>query len=304
MKRIVSVIVCTHNPRTDYLQAVMDALQEQTLALNEWELLLIDNASTEPLTKRFNVNWHPNGRVIREEELGLTSARLRGIRESRGQLLVFVDDDNVLADNYIETSYNLADCHAYIGAFGGSVRGQFEVPPPEWLKPYLPGLAVEEIGRDYWSNLIGWSQAVPFGAGLCVRRSVAEDYEIKVTKDPKRRMLGRNGRGMGAGEDTDMAWCAIDLGMGTARFHKLRLTHLIPKSRLTENYITRLNAGFAASGVILESLRNSVSRKQEQAWIELIRFGWRMIRASRIQRTILIASRKASREALDSLLRF
>ena len=38
-----SVIICTHNPRSDYLRRVLDALKAQTLLREQWELLLIDN---------------------------------------------------------------------------------------------------------------------------------------------------------------------------------------------------------------------------------------------------------------------
>ena len=85
----ISVVLCTHNPRADYLDRVLVGLRRQTLSFQRWALLLIDNASNEPLANRFDIGWHPNGRHVREDELGLTPARLRGIAESvaefRGQ---------------------------------------------------------------------------------------------------------------------------------------------------------------------------------------------------------------------------
>ncbi|MEP6740882.1 MAG: glycosyltransferase family A protein [bacterium] len=92
----ISVITCSHNPREDYLAQVIEALKNQTLDKQRWEYLLIDNASDKALEKRVDLSWQPNSRHIREENLGLTHARLRGIRESRNEILVFVDDDNVL----------------------------------------------------------------------------------------------------------------------------------------------------------------------------------------------------------------
>ena len=92
----ISVIICSHNPRPEYLRRTLEALKAQTLPTKDWELLLVDNASKEPLAGRFDLSWHPNARHVRENELGLTTARLRGIREAHSDLLVFVDDDNVL----------------------------------------------------------------------------------------------------------------------------------------------------------------------------------------------------------------
>jgi glycosyltransferase involved in cell wall biosynthesis len=79
----LSVIICAHNPRPDYLFRTLEALRSQTVPNAQWELVLIDNASGKPLALHIDLSWHPEGRHIREEELGLTPARLRGI--SRGE---------------------------------------------------------------------------------------------------------------------------------------------------------------------------------------------------------------------------
>jgi glycosyltransferase involved in cell wall biosynthesis len=293
----VSVILCAHNPRVDYMGRVLDALKAQILPKEQWELLLIDNASKEPLARRWDLSWHPHVRVIREDELGLTPARLRGVRESKGELLVLVDDDNVLGREYLTTALAIADQWPLLGAFGGSNKGEFESPPPDWITPYLEGLVVCELDRDYWSNLGGWSQASPYGAGLCVRRRVAEDYAAKVASSPLRRLLGRTGVGMGAGEDSDIGWCAVDLGLGTGRFRALRLTHLIPQGRLSQDYIVRLFAGFAGSGEILDFLRRHKPSPAVQPWRQQLRFLLDYFRASGVKRQILVCSRKARYEA-------
>src|SRR5215472_11000120 len=84
---VLSVIICTYNPRPDYFLKALDALRRQTLRYSGWELVVIDNRCTRPLSDRFDFSWHPEARVIREEAAGLTMARLRGIRESTGKLL-------------------------------------------------------------------------------------------------------------------------------------------------------------------------------------------------------------------------
>ena len=297
----ISLIICTHNPRTEYLSRVLGALRAQTLPLGQWELLVIDNASTQPLDQILDLSWHPSGRVVREEETGLTPARLRGIAESKGELLIFVDDDNVLDADYLSVAAELAKTLPQIGAFGGSIRAEFEVPPPSWIDSYIEGFAVCELDRDYWSNFGGWSLASPYGAGLCARREVARDYSAKVKNSPLRRMLDRTGTGMGAGGDSDLAWCASDAGMGTGRFCKLKMTHLIPKNRLTEDYIIRLYAGFAASGVVLEAIRPGSSKSLGSKWVNRARELWRSLRSSGIQRRIDAAASKARRKAEQQL---
>lgn len=107
MTNVISVIVCTHNPRRDYLDKVLESLKSQTLPIEQWELLLIDNASNKLCASEINLNWHPTARHIREEQLGLTHARLRGIREAKAGTLIFVDDDNVLDHKYLENTVKI-----------------------------------------------------------------------------------------------------------------------------------------------------------------------------------------------------
>src|SRR4030095_1866009 len=95
----LSVAICTHNPRADYFARTLDGLRAQTLSRNEWELLIVDNASAPPLAP--DLSWHPRGRIVREERAGLTPARTCAIRSTIADLIVFVDDDNVLAPDYL-----------------------------------------------------------------------------------------------------------------------------------------------------------------------------------------------------------
>jgi hypothetical protein len=61
------------------------------------------------------------------------------------------------------------------------------------------------------------------------------DYDHSKTT-PLRKILDRAGTSTSSGEDSDLAWCAIDTGMGTGRFCSLKLTHLISKGNLTEEH--------------------------------------------------------------------
>jgi glycosyltransferase involved in cell wall biosynthesis len=273
-------------------------LKAQTLPTADWELLLIDNASKEPLAKSWDVSWHPQGRHLREERLGSAQAHLCGIRESDGELLVFIDDDTVLSPDYLSVAIDLARQYTQLGAFGASFKGEFEEPPPAWLIPYLPSF-VSELDDDHWSNSRRWSAAFPYGAGLCIRRRVAEDYERKAHADARRTTLGRIGTGLGGAEDVDLAQCAIDIGMGTGRFRALQLTHLIPARKLTKEYIVKMMAGNAASLEILASFRPRENPKAHRH--ERLRFLWSLLEGSAIDRRILWASRRERKKAREFL---
>src|ERR1700741_3762684 len=172
----ISVITCSHNPRPDYLARSLNGLRKQTLPPTEWEFILIDNRSDKPLTEIADLTWHSLGRHVREEKLGLTHARLAGIREATGPLLIFVDDDNVLDPNYLELALGISQEYPKLGAWSGQCKGEFEVPAPDWSKRYLSPLCVGEFDRDYWCNFPFPSPALPSGAGLCIRAEVARAY--------------------------------------------------------------------------------------------------------------------------------
>src|SRR5208282_720308 len=113
------------------MRRVMAALQAQILPLEKWELLLIDNGSMNLLSVAWDLSWHPSARHVRENEQGLSFARRRGICEARGDVVVFVDDDNVLAPDYLCQVESIMQ-DTSIGAAGGAAVPVFEenVSPP------------------------------------------------------------------------------------------------------------------------------------------------------------------------------
>ena len=253
----LSVVICTHNPRTDYFGRTLEALRQQTLPREKWELLVIDNRSEPPVSERFDFTWHPGARVVREEKLGLTPARLTGIREARGDLLVFVDDDNLLAPDYLETTLRIAGERPYLGSWSGQCRAEFEKTPPEWTRRYWGNLVIREFSEDKWSNLPRLGETMPCGAGLCVRREVARHYLHLHDAGQRTFQFDRTGGSLLSGGDNDLAACACDIGLGQGIVASLNLTHLIPSERLSKDYLTRLAEGIYFSAVILAHLRSS-----------------------------------------------
>lgn len=247
----LSVIICAHDPRAEYLTRTLTALSKQTLPMEEWELLLIDNASREPLADRFDISWHPRSRHIHESRLGLTAARMRGISESVGELLVCVDDDIELCIDYLADAARIARSHPFLGVFGAAcIEAEFEVEPEPWSRPFLPMLALRSEADDIWGNDIKRG-AKPYGAGLCIRRDVAEAFLRRVEDDPRRLALGRRGASMASCEDYDIAKMATESGGGFGIFASLRLKHLIAKERLTKDYLLRLQSGMGESHALL-----------------------------------------------------
>ena len=296
---MISVITCTHNPRRDYLLRVLEGLRQQSLDLASWEFLLIDNASTQPVASETDLAWHPRARLIREESLGLTHARLRGIREATGDLLIFVDDDNVLAEDFLDQAEKIAQQRTDVGAWSGQCFPEFEASPPAWTRRYWGMLVAREFDGDVWSNLPHLAETMPCGAGLCVRRCVAEHYLALHESGRRNTLLDRRGKSLMSAGDNDLAACACELGLSMGLYHKLKLAHLIPPDRLSQDYLVRLAEGIHYSGVFFRCLRGEMPQP--------ISFGRRlldllqMVRMSRNDRQIFRAVCRGERKARQSL---
>jgi len=255
---LVSLIICSHNPRIDYFTRVLDAIQKQTLPASSYELVIIDNLSEPSLSDAdyIDLAWHPNQKIVVEEALGLTSARLRGFRETSSEIIVFCDDDNILAPNYLERAIRIGNKYPLLGAWGGDSEGEFESPLPEWADGgFFSSIGIRKFGEIHWSNLL--NHCCPIGAGMVLRRSVADAYIKKLESNPMCGLLGRSGSTLMSAEDIDLANTASEIGMGTGLFPELTLKHLIPSQRLTLDYYERLVEGIAASLVILKYMQGT-----------------------------------------------
>jgi glycosyltransferase involved in cell wall biosynthesis len=261
----VSVILCTHNPRSDYLSRVLASLRGQTLPVERWDFLLIDNASSRPLAETWDISWHRSGRHIREDELGLTAARLRGIKESSGELLIFVDDDNELAPDFLDQAIAIAARSDNLGVFGaGILEPEFEVQPSVELHPYLGLLALRSVSSALRSGNPKDSQCVPWGAGLCVTRRVANFYQQMVGGLGINAVLDRRGTRLFCGGDDLFSRIAAEIGLEFGILPELRITHLISASRLNQRHLLRLIRDHALSHGVLGYLLNGIQPGQKK----------------------------------------
>ena len=267
----ISVVLCTHNPRPDHLRRTLGGLRAQSLPRTQWELVLIDNASTEPLDANGDVCGYPDTRVIIESELGLTPARLRGIRETSAPLLVFVDDDNILSPNYLEQALAITRQHPQLGIFGAGIsEPEFEQQPSTEIVPYLRRLALRNAPAEVWGSNLHDNDCCPYGAGLCVRREAAVRFAELIGHIRMGSLLGRKGQQLSSNEDDLFAWAAVSLGQSFGVFPALRLTHLIAARRVSPDYMVRLLRDSRVSECVLYFLLEGV-RPRRMSLLMLIR---------------------------------
>ena len=299
-----SVIICSHNPRPRYLRRVLEALRNQSFPKDQWELLLVDNKSDEPLTaKNADLAWHPHSRHVREDELGLMPARLRGMREAAADMLVFVDDDNVLGSSYLSEAVRVKRDWPILGSWGsGRTVPEFEVSPPEHLKEFMEMLALRDVSRPQWSNIIPCVGARPWGAGQCVRAEVAHAYRHHI-ENSKLTLVGRRGHALSSSEDVEIGFVSCTMGLGVGVFPELELTHLIPKERIEEDYLVRLAEGIGASGAILQYKWEDICPISPFSGpLELLRTAKNVISRKGVHRRMYLAGIRARCRARKAIL--
>jgi glycosyltransferase involved in cell wall biosynthesis len=254
MKPEVSVVIPTYNPRRDYLKRVLEALEAQTLDRSRWEVVVVDNASSEMGDGRWEMGKNLNARIVREDKLGLTHARRRGFRETTGEVVVMVDDDNVLSPNYLEEAGRILRERPKLGAIGGKCLPEFETEPEPWAREFLPLLALRDHGeKEIVSGEVRSAdgsrraypdRAAPIGAGMVVRRPAADAWLAEESDLPDRR-----GAELSSAGDNDLVFQILRGGWEVGYFPRLVVTHLIPKERLTAKYLARANRGIQRSWV-------------------------------------------------------
>ncbi|MFL5240821.1 MAG: glycosyltransferase [Gemmataceae bacterium] len=252
---MISVILPTHAPNAHRLARTLDGLRLQTWPRECWELLIIDNASPDPdIFKAHDLTWQARTRIIREERLGLTYARLAGIKASQGEILVFVDDDNVLEAHYLLETAQIFSHHPELGAIGGKALPEWETAPENWVHEFASCLALRDWGdegrlSDASRQEKAYPEFAPVGAGMALRREAALRYAEIVSSQKSNAVSDRSGGNLSSGGDNDIVLTLAESGWKVGYFPQLRLTHLIPASRLTRSYLARLNHGIARSWV-------------------------------------------------------
>jgi glycosyltransferase involved in cell wall biosynthesis len=250
---LISVIVPTHNPHPERFRRTLDGLRAQRLARDQWELAVVDNASNPPLAASSPELLASTGvRLIKENTLGLTAARRRGILETRGEVLVFVDDDNVLAPDYLENVAEVFRAHPQLGMAGGKCVPEFETPPAAWQHEFFSLLALRDLGPQpiiadpisTKGNKLEYPISAPIGAGMALRRTAASVWLGQSDTTP---LVDRRGAELSSGGDNDIVLTLFKEGWRAGYFPTLQLTHLIPAGRLAPDYLARLNRGVQAS---------------------------------------------------------
>ena len=196
-----TVAVCTYNGKAR-IRHTLEALLGQTANPEQWEILVVDNASTdgtsehvsEVLGRQSAIPW----RVVMESTPGLSHARHRAAKEARGGIICFLDDDNLPFPEFVQMAMDAFRQRERAGSLGGKVLPKWEAEPTPIASAVASfALALCDKGDEPFPHegIVGGV----VGAGMCIRR----DLLLQIYSDQAfaRSVVGRKGKSLGAGED-------------------------------------------------------------------------------------------------------
>lgn len=265
---MISIIICTYN-RDKFLYDALQHVAVNNFPTENYEIVLINNNSTdntESECQRFEKNFPQiNFRYFVETKQGLSHARNRGIDESRGDILVFLDDDSFVKSDYLEKLQQNLSRHPEAMAFGGKISPLFESgETPKWLCKWTYSW-VSAI--DKGNEVIPFEgNSYPIGANMGFRKScIAECGNF----NPE---LGRTKKNMMGGEEKDIFNRLKEKQMPILYFPDIQVEHVIPPQRTTKDYIIRMGEGIGMSER-LRCLNIGKSALYKRYFSELIKWG-------------------------------
>jgi len=239
---MVSAIISTYN-RDRYLPDVLQSLSEQTLDVDKFEIILVNNNSTDN-TEKISLEFKENNPEMQfhyflETKQGLSHARNRGINESKGDILVFVDDDAFLSKGYLEEVATYLSKHESVDAIGGKILLKFEKERPKWANKYLDPLwAALDMGEEEIPFRNG---KYPIGCNMAFKKDVFDQIGLFNTE------LGRTGKNLAGGEEKDIFMRMYEKDMSVHYLPKAYVHHSIPETRTTPDFIRKQALGIGMS---------------------------------------------------------
>ncbi len=233
----VSVIIPTHN-RSAQLESTVESLLAQRYPSDRFEIILVDNASTDDTPKVVArlVALNPRVRRMKEPRRGAHFARNAGAMVSIGEILYFTDDDMIADPELLAKIVVPFSMDANIGAATGRVLPKWETEPPVWVLTHCRNqlLSLSDLGE---SLIVTDRDPGVFSCHEAIRRDVFLKAGGFNPDTNAGTFVGDN--------ETGLNIKVRNLGYRFAYVGESVTHHVIPASRMTQSY---LNSRFADQG--------------------------------------------------------
>ena len=216
------------------------------------EVIVVDNSSPDETAKVALESWPSECsiplRVVFELTPGLTHARLRGLAEARYEIVCFVDQDNRVSPDWIETASTLMAEHGEVGACGGLTEAASDEMLPRWFEQFQSYYAVGPQGDK--AGDITETRGYLWGAGLCLRKRA---WQMLSEKQFSFTLYDRRGQELSAGGDAELCYALRLTGWRLWYEPRLKINHFMTSERLNWSYLRRVSRGFGAATTGLDS---------------------------------------------------
>lgn len=234
----ISVVLSTYN-RCDILPRALERFaQQQTPAGLNYEVIVVDNNSTDAtkaVVETF-VARDNRFRYVFEPRQGLSYGRNCGIENARAELLAFTDDDVEVAPDWIAQMHRALHRYPQAEFVGGRVLPSATVPLPGWAHRKMAPFALQDLG-DQPLQLAANDRRCLIGACLGVRRRAFDRYGVFAIETQRVK------DGVGSTEDADwetQVWNAGGHGMYVP---EIVVYSPLSNRRLTKAYHRRWHLG-------------------------------------------------------------
>ena len=234
----------------------------------DWELVLVDNASTDGTSEWVKElmsaqSWDFKLNIIQELRPGLNHARVTGARTAHHPWILFCDDDNLLHADYLVHWNNVLLLNNNIGAVGGRGLIETDAPLPDWFQQFSHSYALGPQANQ--SGIMPKGSAL-YGAGLFIYKQPLLELFDKgfqvVMSDRKGKSLASSG---------DLEWCYLIQLLGYRIYYedKLIFRHKINSGRLTWAYYILLKRGIASGVGLLAAYRFALDKHNSNSFFVL-----------------------------------
>jgi glucosyl-dolichyl phosphate glucuronosyltransferase len=243
----VTVVLCTFN-RAATLAAAIDRLLKQRPASPAYELIVVDNNSTDDTRAVVAQHQAVAGvpvRYVFEPQQGLSQARNAGIAAARADIVAFTDDDVRAGDDWVKVIEETFDAHPGIDALGGRTLPLWPSDPPRWLTRlhWVGPLALQDYGDQPLVMDAGNALCLA-GANLAFRRHVFAS-------------IGGFNRRYPRSQDTELMHRLWRSGRRAMYVPQMTVHAAVQRERLTKGYhrqwhsrVGRTNAQMASDALV------------------------------------------------------
>ena len=267
----LSVLLATRN-RAPSLGRTLERLLSQNLHGLNWELVVVDNGSTDETAAvlRSFADRLPLKAVL-EREPGKSRALNAGLAVATGELVVLTDDDVQPANYWLSELWSASLRHPGASIFGGPISPILPADCPPWLRNHRFAGALFTTFVPSLTEAPLAAHVVPLGPNVAIRRRLLPDVWFDPTMGPQ----PQSGYAIGADVDFVLRLCALGhvpmfVPKAIVR-HVVRDEQLLPKWLLLRSY----SWGRGVARLYQDRYAPRIAGAPVYAWLWLSRSWWR-----------------------------